>query len=298
MLETDARVPRTFGAAQIHANNLHAWRGPAMLILDNHGRAGDDDVSGLYFREARYLRTLSLELFGESPHLCSVVQPDANLLEFSLIYPERKGGGSDRGGDKNGVRYRNLDIRLTYEAQPNGLLATVRITNRWMDHVLIDVRWQLAADFADFDELEVERKQHAETGATPITGGVRFRYMHPQLSLATHVVAEGGGDWSFSDGSLATRVELTRHAEQVFRLRVTAVDAEEPIDQQECSSAMSICAVTSKHSPLFRLLALPCWLKQQLVRCTTLHQWPTWTAAKRMVGTRGRNPALPCILGP
>lgn len=40
MLETDAHSSYKFGAAQIRSNNLHAWRGPAMLIVDNHGQAG------------------------------------------------------------------------------------------------------------------------------------------------------------------------------------------------------------------------------------------------------------------
>src|SRR5207244_2762125 len=124
------------------------------------------------------------------------------------------------------------DVQLTYDVLPNGLLATVRITNRWMEQAFLDVRWQLGADFADLDETEVERKQYAETEVTPVAGGVNFRYLHAQLPMETHIVAEGGGDWSFAGGNLAARIQLDRHIENVIRLRITAVDREDPIDEQ------------------------------------------------------------------
>jgi glycogen debranching enzyme/NAD(P)-dependent dehydrogenase (short-subunit alcohol dehydrogenase family) len=232
MPESNGQRSRPFGAAQNHSNNLFAWRGPAMLVVDRQGCAGNDDISGLYFRQARFLRTLRLELFGESPFVCSAVEAGANRLEFALVYPEKKGGGSDHGGEKNGIRYRDLDLRLSYEVEPDGLLATVQIANRWMAQVLLDVRWQVAADFADFDEVEVERRQYAATEATPVAGGVRFRYLHPQLPFETEIAAEDGHDWSFSGGYLGARIKLDRHAEEVIRLRVTTTDRADPIDRE------------------------------------------------------------------
>jgi hypothetical protein len=100
--------------------------------------------------------------------------------------------------------------------QPNGVLAAVRIVNRWMTQVSVDVRWRIGADFADFDEVEGERKQNAEAEVTSMRDGVRFRYMHPQLPFETHVIAENGGIWSYSDGALGARLDLERQAEGSF----------------------------------------------------------------------------------
>jgi glycogen debranching enzyme len=231
IIDASVALSRAFGSAQIRPNHLHAWLGPALLITNHEACAGDDNVSGFYFRQARFLRELKFELFGECPHPCSAMQTSANTLEFTFIYPEKKGGGSDRGGEQKGIRYRDLDLRLTYEVQPNGVLATVRMVNRWMTQISVDVRWRIGADFADIDEVEGERKQNADSEVTSVRGGIRFRYMHPQLPFETHVIAENGGIWSYSDGALSARFDIERQAERVIQLRITAIDAEDPIDE-------------------------------------------------------------------
>jgi hypothetical protein len=103
---------------KIRPEIVYAWRGPSLLILDNQSRAGDRELSGLFFREARYLRDLRLEIQGEDPFPCSLAELNANELDFSFIYPEKKGGGSDHGGEGHGIRYRDLDLRLHSESAP------------------------------------------------------------------------------------------------------------------------------------------------------------------------------------
>ena len=144
--------------SQIH----YAWRGPSKLVLDTEGSTGTREDSGLFFRQTRYLRELRLELFGEPAHFCSMAEIAPNEMEFTYVCPEKKGGGSDRGGDRNGIRYRDLDLRVTFRVRPHGLLLRLRVTNRWMEHATIPLGWKLSADFADYSEIFGDRKQDAE----------------------------------------------------------------------------------------------------------------------------------------
>ncbi|HKQ74210.1 MAG TPA: glycogen debranching N-terminal domain-containing protein [Blastocatellia bacterium] len=217
--------------AQNRSEIVYAWRGPSLLVVDNQCRAGGEPRSGYFFREARYLRELRLEIQGESPFPCSLADVAANELEFTYVYPEKEGGGSDRGGERRGVIYGNLDLRLRYRVRPCGLLATLRITNHWQDRVEVDVAWALSADFADMGELHGERRQQAEVEIGAEANGVRFLYSHPELPMATHVFAEGGpvtNAWSYADGRLAARVPLDRQSTVELRLSVLAVDAQDP----------------------------------------------------------------------
>jgi glycogen debranching enzyme/NAD(P)-dependent dehydrogenase (short-subunit alcohol dehydrogenase family) len=220
--------------AQNRSDIIYAWRGPSLLVVDNQGCAGKQHRSGFFFREARYLSELRLEIQGESPFSCSLAAVAANELEFNYVYPEKEGGGSDRGGEHRGVIYGNLDLRLSYRVSPCGLIATLWITNRWQDRVEVDVAWALAADFADTGELHGERRQRAEVEAVAQPNGVSFRYRHPEIPMETRIVSEGAA-WSFADGLLSARVALERQATVELRLRALAVDARDPLDEREAA---------------------------------------------------------------
>src|SRR5207248_6191717 len=117
-------------AAENRSEVYYAWRGPSMLVLDAQGTAGSLEDSGFFFRQTRYLKELRLELFGEAPHFCSVAEIAPNELEFVYIYPEKKGGGSDRGGERHGIRYRDLDIRIICRIRSNGMAVILSIPHR------------------------------------------------------------------------------------------------------------------------------------------------------------------------
>ena len=52
----------------IRSNERYAWHGQSVLLTNERGECGDDNsLSGYYFREARYLRTLKLEINGFGP---------------------------------------------------------------------------------------------------------------------------------------------------------------------------------------------------------------------------------------
>ena len=67
----DGRRPATMTTALVRPNILYAWKGPSLFIANTRGDCGDDQtLSGYYFREARFLRTLRLEIDGDPPWLC------------------------------------------------------------------------------------------------------------------------------------------------------------------------------------------------------------------------------------
>jgi hypothetical protein len=68
------------------------------------GECGDDQtLTGFYFREARHLRTLRLELNGNAPWLCDAVAEAPDALACTYVYPELTqfgGGGAGQSQDK------------------------------------------------------------------------------------------------------------------------------------------------------------------------------------------------------
>ncbi|MBW3628118.1 MAG: hypothetical protein KY464_02360 [Gemmatimonadetes bacterium] len=212
-----------------------AWRGPALLVLDNRGCAGTTPLTGFFFRETRYLSKLRLLINGEAPVPASAAEVAASELEFSWIYPPvetRGGGGSGSGMDHErfGILSRGLDFDVRFRVRPASVEATLAITSRWNEHVEFDLAWELAADFASMSEaMGGERQQEAEIDAEPLADGVLFRYRHEEIPLVTDVRIEGGSPWLYSDGALSARVRLAQQETVVIALRITAVDPVEPI---------------------------------------------------------------------
>lgn len=228
--DPEAEAPALPVFAQNRSEIVYAWRGPSLLVVDNQGYAGEQVRSGFFFREARYLQELRLEIQGETPFPCSLADVAANELEFTYVYPEKEGGGSDRGGEHRGITYGNLDLRLRYRVRPCGLLATLWITNHWQERVEVDVAWALAADFADIGEIHGKRRQQAEVEIVAQPNGASFHYRHPEIPMETRILMEGGA-WSFADGRLAARITLERQSTVELRLHVIAVDEQDPLDE-------------------------------------------------------------------
>lgn len=223
--------------AQIRPRIHYAWRGASTLIVDNEGSAGTVQLTGFYFRQARFLRGLRLEVNGETPYPCSLAEVSPHELEFGYIHPEvEKGGGGGSGsgglGRKGDLLYRDLDLRLRYRIHPASLEATLYIANRWQDRVDLDLAWVLAADYATMDEAQFDiREQVAEVSADSLPSGVHFRYLHPDLPFETEVSAEGA-NWLWGDDRLAARLPLVRQEIHELRLLVRAIDPEDPIEPE------------------------------------------------------------------
>jgi N-terminal domain of (some) glycogen debranching enzymes len=221
--------------AAIRTDLRYVWRGPSILVLDQCGRAGVHPLSGFFFRQNRYLRDLHIELFDESPYLCSLAEVTANELELAFVYPpisSGDGGGSGSGarGSQHGLLYRDLDLRVDYRVHPASLEITLRLNSRWQDDVSVDLAFVLSADYVTTDEAHFDRReQYAPVAEHALQNGVRFSYQHEQLPFATEVVASGAS-WTYDAGRLRTTLRLERQVPVELRCIVRALDFEDPID--------------------------------------------------------------------
>lgn len=208
-----------------------------MLVLDNEGRSGTEKFQGWFFREARFLHDLQLEVGGETPFLSSIARTAPNEIVVTYVHPKVpiSGVGSGTGGQKKieGILTRDLDLYVRLRVHPASIEAVLEITNRWQETAEVDVAWALSADFIDLDGAKGsgKRKQEAQVTSEPVQNGVVFRYHHDKLPFETHVTAHGGAEWSFADGRLSARVALQRQQTAEIRLVARAVDPEDPIDE-------------------------------------------------------------------
>src|SRR5436190_23473825 len=108
--------------ALVRPDTLHAWSGPSLLVVNTHGECGEDHrLSGYYFRETRFLRTLQLRINGRRPWRCEAASIAPDTLAFTFVHPEisEPGGGPDsvvdgQPRDAAGISERAIDIRVTY----------------------------------------------------------------------------------------------------------------------------------------------------------------------------------------
>ena len=175
--------------ARVRPCQRYAWRGPSLLVTDERGECGErDGLSGYYFREARHLRTLRLEVNGTVPWLCADGSSGPEELDVVYVYPELTrfgGGGTDVSDDTTwtddrGVTQRAVDLRLRYRVGLHGLDAELVLANRSRDRVELEVAWIVDADFADIQEAHAgTREQCAEVRAESEGASLRFFYLHP-----------------------------------------------------------------------------------------------------------------------
>ena len=204
--------------ALIRPGQLYAWKGPSLLLVNTRGECGDDDqLSGYYFREARFLRTLRLEINGRPPWPCEATLLEPNALAFTHIYPELAefgGGGSGQSGDEvstdaDGIPHRALSLRVGHKVGIGGLTVRLTISNHATRPVETDVAWHLDADFADIQEAhEGKRQQQGDVHRQANDGRLHFAYQHPQLKYRTLVTPTGSSPWVVNESRIETRLRL------------------------------------------------------------------------------------------
>jgi glycogen debranching enzyme len=222
--------------ALIRPGQLYAWKGPSLLLVDTRGECGAaDQLSGYYFREARFLRTLRLEINGHSAWPCEATVLDTHTLAFTYIYPELTefgGGGSGQSGDDvstdaDGIPHRALSLRATLSLSIARFAVSITISNHSTRQVEADVSWVMDADFADIQEAHGGRRdQHGDVRRDTSAGHLTFAYQHPKLKYRTAVVPVGSTLWTVSDSTIKTRIRLAPQQPIVLGLEVQPFDAD------------------------------------------------------------------------
>ena len=228
--------------ALIRPTQLYIWKGPSLLLVDERGECGErEQLSGYYFREARFLRTLRFEVNGRAPWLCDASLLDTHSVAFTYTHPELTqfgGGGSGQSGDEvstgaDGLPHRGLSLRLVYELSIDRLMVSVTISNHSLRRIEADVAWALDADFADIQEAhEGRRDQHGDVHQQAAGDRLALSYQHPKLKYRTQVMPTGATIWVAGTSSIETRVELEPQQMVVLGLRVdpSTVDGSAPFD--------------------------------------------------------------------
>jgi len=207
---------------------LYAWKGPCLLIVNPRGECGDDQpLSGFYFREARFLRTLCLEINGERPWLCDTASVDPTSLALTFVHPEITepgGGGTGQAGDEegtdaHGIPERSLDVRLSYRVGITELSIALVVVNRARRPLTCELAFNLGADFADIQEAQSgRREQDAPVEVSLHDDHLAFTYRHPQLPFHTEIHHEGC--WTFRGARAVAEVTLAPQQGRELSLRI------------------------------------------------------------------------------
>ena len=210
--------------AIVRSDTLYAWSGPSLLVVNRRGECGDDHrLTGYYFRETRFLRTLQLRINGHRLWPCEGAEVATDTLVFSYVHPEVSqptGGGTAQGGDEeptdgDGIHERAIDVRVTYVVRPGDLEVRVTLANRWRERIAFRLSWDLGADFSDIQEAEsMRREQDARVTAETRDGVLTYEYGHPKLAYRTLIEARGGA-WQAGHNSfrLPIALEPQQHVE-------------------------------------------------------------------------------------
>jgi glycogen debranching enzyme len=215
---------------------LYGWKGPSLFIVNTRGECGDDQtLSGYYFREARFLRTLRLAIDGDAPWLCEAASVEPHILSFTYAYPEVAeygGGGSGQSGDDTptnarGIPQRALAVRLVYIASLTGLTVHLTVTNHSKRRVTCELAWYVEADFADIQEAQSRRREQEATVETESGADcVVFQYQHRQLRYRSVVTALGDSPWTVTGTGIATHIDLQSQQSVELGLRVDGSEAD------------------------------------------------------------------------
>jgi len=219
------------------------------LVVTTGGDAGaSDPLTGFYFREARYLSTLRLEIDGSRPWLCEAAAIAPDHLQFVYTYPEvavYEGGGSGQAGDeeprnRQGIPQRGIDITVTYRIYLERLSATAVVGNRTKAPLSIELSWILEADFADIQEAQGgRREQQAPVDVRPAGNEIRFAYQHRQLPYVS-AISLTGGDWRPISRGAAIALTLDPGANATVGFTASPHDTADLADADDRDAVLSL----------------------------------------------------------
>ena len=216
--------------AQVRGDILYAWKGPSLIVTTPRGDCGGDHpLTGFYYREARVLRVLRLEINGARPWLAEAAASAPDRLEFTYVHPEISeygGGGTGQAGDEEGVDdhglpERSLAMHLTFIARAGGLEVALVIGNHARQRVSFELTCALDADFADIQEaLAFRTEQSATVHVSARDASISFDYEHPQLQYRTRIEGSGWSAESSPTARMKAAVGLDPQESKTFTLKI------------------------------------------------------------------------------
>jgi glycogen debranching enzyme len=232
--------------ASVRPDILYAWNGPSLLIVNTRGDcASNQQLSGFYYHEARFIRTLALEINEQPPWPCESASLDPTSLSFTFVHPEITvpgGGGTGQAGDEEGVDAhgipeRSLDIVVSYRVGIERLDVTVAVANRARRRLQFELAWKVGADFADIQEAQAGRRQHdASVELSACDDHLDLRYLHRRLPYRTEVRYDTG--WVLRDDRLTMQLTLDPQERKQLTLHIVPFTADpalsaEDVEQRE-----------------------------------------------------------------
>jgi glycogen debranching enzyme len=226
--------------AEIRPDTRYAWLGPSMLVLDAHGRAGASSaLTGYWFREARYARTIAITIDGREPHFCALGSPSHRRIEIVYVHPELAefgGGGSGASQDRptydeEGILHRSLDVRVAHEVSIASLETAITIGNRAPTRQRFVLRAALDADYADLADVlgGTAPAPRAPTRRSSKGDVLELRFAHRELPYRTKIVAPGA---RADRGGVTWECDLAPREVATYAVRVVPIDFEEPLSAQ------------------------------------------------------------------
>lgn len=144
---------------RLHPDQLTAYRGHSLLILDSRARLATG-LDGLYFRRTRFLSRCVLEVDGREPELVSANPVEPHAITSYHLAPSP--AGTDAGPpdqDSGGEIARKAIEILVNRFVGGGLHQDVHVTNHGLAEATVALSFQLDADFADQREASEDRRE-------------------------------------------------------------------------------------------------------------------------------------------
>ena len=217
---------RDVNRCRVRPQDLIVHQGYSVLVT---GVAGwiETGLEGFYLHQTRFLSRLRILVENAVPKAVSANEVDHHALIAYHLAPSSAG----RAGEPAGEAAKPEDsevIQKGIELQVNafcggGLHLDVTVTNHGLAWARVTMLLELAADFADLNEVLagcrqqnglVARRWRGEGG----DGELSLRYDHPQLDLAARIVLRNAGEITDVGHGLACRLVLEPQRPQVLTL--------------------------------------------------------------------------------
>lgn len=196
-------------------SHLIVHEGHALVITDLEGLVGSG-IEGFYYRQTRFLSKMRFAIDGEEPRIVSANAVDSYSSIAYYLAPspagEKAGPQPDKPQSGGEMVRHGIEVQINRFVS-GGLHHDVYVTNHALVPVTVELRWELAADFADQSEAgQGDRQQNApverDWRLREGRGELAFHYRHPQLRHTTEIRFSGAGDLTEKDGAVVCALKL------------------------------------------------------------------------------------------